>query len=202
MNKLAVLDSGTGYHIVSLHGVFAPYFHRVIYLPRLSAQDLEGVRVLIIPCASSLEQLMAKKEIFTQFLARGGVLFVGGRNAPERWLDGIKAVKLPFNYWWWLDERARIDLKCHAPDYGLFKYERFENCLWHYHGGYELPRGAQNIIAHEGTGESVFFDCNGFGGGRLILTSLDPFYHHGSFFMPNATKLLRALLEFLTKDIE
>ena len=38
-------------------------------------------------------------------------------------------------------------------------------------------------------------------GGKLILSSLDPLFHHGSFFMPNATKLAIAMIKYL-KDLK
>ncbi len=48
---------------------------------------------------------------------------------------------------------------------------------------------------------NVFFELDNYYGGKLIVTSLDPFYHHGSFFMPNATKFGFGLLNYL-KDLK
>ena len=37
--------------------------------------------------------------------------------------------------------------------------------------------------------------------GRMILTSLDPFFHHGHHFMPATTRFLDGFLAWLVEDI-
>ncbi|EKR8080046.1 hypothetical protein P9I23_000647 [Campylobacter fetus] len=71
--------------------------------------------------------------------------------------------------------------------------------IWHYHDGYEPMNGAISVIEHKIQKKTIFLDNKDYYGGRLILTSLDPFYHHGSFFMPNATKFAEAFLRYLSK---
>jgi len=37
-------------------------------------------------------------------------------------------------------------------------------------------------------------------GGQMILTTLDPFYHHGSHFMPATTRFLDGFLPWLREN--
>ncbi|WP_395021680.1 hypothetical protein [Dongia sp.] len=38
--------------------------------------------------------------------------------------------------------------------------------------------------------------------GRIVLTSLDPFYHHGSYFMPAATRFLDGFLPWMREELD
>lgn len=40
----------------------------------------------------------------------------------------------------------------------------------------------------------LYADGHSWRGGRLVVTSLDPFYHHGSHFMPATTRFLDRFL--------
>ncbi|EAJ5692651.1 hypothetical protein IO424_001352 [Campylobacter fetus] len=201
MNSIAALDSGTPYHIVSLHKKpFNKFFSKVIYIPELQIDDLHDVDILIVTCASSIEKILEHKNIFYEFLKAGKTLVVMGRNDAGLWLHDVKLSKLPFNFWWWLDKKNNsIDIEVSNADYELFKYINFNDMIWHYHDGYEPMNGAISVIEHKIQKKTIFLDNKDYYGGRLILTSLDPFYHHGSFFMPNATKFAEAFLRYLSK---
>jgi hypothetical protein len=202
MNNIAALNSGTAFHIVSLtKEPFNRYFKKVLYLPTLSFEELKDIDILLITCSSMYDQLQKKKDIFYKFLEEGKTLVVMGRNETKYWLKDIKEVELPFNFWWWLDEKNSIDLEVVKPDYPLFKHIKLKDMSWHYHGGFEIPKNALNVIEQKDSKKSVFFELDNYYGGKLIVTSLDPFYHHGSFFMPNATKFGFGLLNYL-KDLK
>jgi hypothetical protein len=54
----------------------------------------------------------------------------------------------------------------------------------------------------QGRGGAIFYDHPGVGGaaGRLVVGTLDPFYHHGSFFMPAASRFLAGLLDWMDEE--
>jgi len=199
MNNIAALDSGTAFHIVSLnHKPFNKYFKKVIYIKDFTFEQLKDIDILIVTCSSSIEQILKHQDIFYRFLKQGKTLVVMGRNEVNLWLKDIKELDMPFNYWWWLDKKEQIDLKVNEPKHKLFDYIKFENMVWHYHNGFEIPKNATNVIQHKTLDRSIFFELKDYYGGKLIVTSLDPFYHHGSFFMPNATKFGFGLLNYLS----
>lgn len=198
MKKIAALDSGTAFHIVSLHGKpFNKFFSKVIYLPELRFEDLEDMDILLVTCSSSVEQILKHKEIFYEFLKCKKTLVVMGRNGVDLWLKDVKSAKLPFNYWWWLNKNAKTELIPSDISHPFFKFIDFKDMIWHFHGGFELPKNAVSIVEHGSLKKSVFFELKEYYGGDLVVTSLDPFYHHGSFFMPNATKFGKAILTYL-----
>ena len=200
--NIGATDTGAAFQIHALrHPPFKDAFAKVLYLPELTGEQLEGLDVLIVTCSSDPEMLVRHKELFLAHLARGKTLVVLGRNQPERWLPGVTAATLPFNYWWWLDpEKEPFDLEVADPDHPLLAYVSPEAMVWHYHGGYELPEGARALLVHKELGKAVYYEHPDYLGGRLILTALDPFYHHGSFFMPNASTFAAGFLRYLAEE--
>lgn len=199
MNKITALHSGTYYNLVSLlKEPFAKYFHKCVYLPELKKSDLDDCDILLVTDSLVVRHLEKNKELFKEFLKSGRTLVIGGRNEPQLWLEGIEYKELPFNFWWWLDkEHNDIDITPDDTNHELFKYIDFKDLIWHFHGGYKKLNGAKSAIKSKlDESVSVYQECS-FGGGNLILTSLDPFFHHGCFFMPNASKFGAGLLERL-----
>jgi hypothetical protein len=198
MNKIAILDNGTAYNLVALHKEpFNQYFEKVIYFPKLVLEDLVDIDILVVTCLSNIELLVKNKAIFEEFLSWGKKLVVMGRNEPYKWLDGIIGEALPFNYWWWLDENENIDFFQETNEHELFSYVDYKDMIWHYHDGYKVPDGAVSLVSHKTKDASIYFEYDSFMGGSLIVTSLDPFFHHGSFFMPNSSVFGEKFLKYL-----
>ena len=58
-----------------------------------------------------------------------------------------------------------------------------------------LARHAQGVMP-DPLG-SIFYEDTVSTSGRLLITSLDPMYHHGSHFMPATTRFLDGFLPYL-----
>ena len=202
MNRIAALDSGTQYHLISLHRApFKKYFHKIIYLPELQPDDLNDVDTVLVTCASPVGQILAHSGILLDFLAQHKTLVVTGRNGAELWLPGVERVDLPFNFWWWLDKvHNSIDVQESDSAHPLFQYITFEHMIWHYHDGYRLLPNGHSAVEHKTIRNAhIFQTVDEYEGGRLVLTALDPFFHHGNFFMPNASRFGNALLQFVSE---
>lgn len=198
MNKIAILDNGTAYNIVALHTQpFKKYFEKVIYLPKIKKEDLQNIDTLIVTCLSNIDFLIKNKDMFLEFLASGKTLVVMGRNEPYKWLPDIQGQDLPFNYWWWLDQNNSIDFKQDIKEHQFFEYVNFEDMIWHFHDGYKVPKGGVSLVSHKEQDVSIYFEMENYQGGNLIITSLDPFFHHGSSFMPNSSVFGEKLLKYL-----
>ena len=181
-----------------MKGILSKELYKTPYLKELCKNDVKDADILWVSCTSPVDLLIEKKRIFIDYLQDGKPLVVTGRNDPHLWLEGIEEVQLPFNFWWWLDkEHNDIDITPDDTNHELFKYIDFKDLIWHFHGGYKKLNGAKSAIKSKlDESVSVYQECS-FGGGNLILTSLDPFFHHGCFFMPNASKFGAGLLERL-----
>lgn len=197
---VAALDAGTYYHHRSLH---TPEWQGCIdysvYVHDLNDQALQACDIFIVSCTSPIEPLVARKGVFERFLAQGKTLVVMGANHPAQWLDGVQWVESPVNFWWWLTPGADSGLRIAAGDHDLFHHLRLEDATWHQHGAHLVPPGAVSLIDKQGVG-SVLYDDRVSTPGRLIVTSLDPMYHHGSYFMPASTRFLNAFLPWLKQQ--
>lgn len=64
---------------------------------------------------------------------------------------------------------------------------------WRLHGHFDPPEGAE-VLATDRDGLALFYVDDVSTPGRLVVTSLDPIYHHGSHFMPATTRFLDRFL--------
>ncbi|RMX06523.1 hypothetical protein D8I35_08345 [Corticibacter populi] len=194
---VAALDAGTYYHHRTFH---TPELRRcidhVIYLRELDEQAIADCDVLIVSCTSPLEMLVAQRDLFARFLASGRTLVAMGANSAHRWLDGVQWVESAVNFWWWKEPGTDSGLRLCVPDHSLFQYITLADATWHQHGAFVPPPGAVSLIDKQGVGSVLYEDAVSTPG-RLIVTSLDPMYHHGSHFMPATTRFLRGFLPWL-----
>ncbi len=103
---------------------------------------------------------------------------------------GVHGVDTDFA--WWLEPGADLGVTIAAPDHPLMRGMARSDLTWHLHGHFEEPEGAE-VLARDREGRSILQVETRFGG-RLLLTSLDPTYHHGSGFMPSTTRFLDRFL--------
>ena len=194
--KLAALDGGTYYHHHSLYGErFGGFFDRTIYTRELGDTDLLQFDTLIVSCRTDPSVLVPHREKFADFLASGRTLVAMGSTGPHQWLSGIVWEDTPTNFWWWKVGET-LGLQCAAPEHALFRHITLADATWHYHGFFTPPAGAVSLVDVAGAG-SILYEDMATTPGRLIVTSLDPMYHHGSHFMPATTRFLDGFLPFL-----
>ncbi len=198
---LAILDGGTFFHHTAIHGSrYRKLFDRTIYMPELTPAQLDDVTVLIVPDRIHPDLLRASRHILIGFAQSGGTLIVFGENQAETWLPGVSWTPRPTNFWWWLDKDAQPPHRLVAPDHELFRAVSFVDAIWHFHGMLKPPPRAQTLIdvppdlENRDAGGALLYDDRVTTAGRLIVSTLDPFYHHGSNFMPATTKFLDGFL--------
>lgn len=133
---------------------------------------------------------------------RGGSLVVSGENDLS-WLPGFEVRRRPTVFWWWrTGEDSLLRIQDAAGDYA--DYFSPKALVWHYHGVLSGPEGAVSLVdkltddAADRDGSTILIDESG--AGRVLVTTMDPVYHHGSGFMPGATQLLYGALRWLRKE--
>ena len=82
----------------------------------------------------------------------------------------------------------------------LFRRLGPRDVAWHLHGFFDPPPGAE-VLVTDGEGRAILYIDEVTTRGRLIVTSLDPFYHHGHHFMPATTRFLDGFLPWLVEDL-
>jgi hypothetical protein len=190
---IAALHGGSAYHCEALEGPrYAGLFDRLIRPEALDAAALDGVSALVVPCRTHPLRLAPHKALFDAFMAAGGVLVAMGETFQDEWLDGVVLYPVPTNFWWWLEPGADLGVTLAAPDHPLLAGLGKRDVSWHLHGWYETPPMAQTLLGDESGRPILYVEPRGQG--RLVVTSLDPFYHHGSHFMPATTRFLDRFL--------
>lgn len=198
--RIAALDGGASYHFFALTDpVVAPALDAMIDLRGLAPGDLDGFDTVVVPCRSNPALLAEKAEILRAVLARGGMLVVLGETEPDRWLPGLALEPVPTDFWWWREEGADLGVEIAAPDHPLARHLDRAAATWHVHGLLTPPPGATSVIEWAERG-SLFYDHPGYGGGRLVVTTLDPLYHLGSFFMPATRRFAAGLFAWLGEE--
>lgn len=199
---IAALDGGTYYHDEGLRGPrYAAAIDRIIYLGDLATCDLGDVDVLIVTCRMHPGPLKANRDKLQAFARAGGLLVTMGETRQELWLDGVAWQTRPTNWWWWL-ETASLGLATPQPDHGLWRWLTPRDCEWHYHGILTPPAGVTPLVTLPDGSTLLYEDRVTFAPGRAIVTTLDPFYHHGSHFMPATTRFLDGFLPWLRTEAD
>lgn len=197
---IAAVDAGTYYHHESLFGArFADAFDRIVYVRDLPEADLCGIDVLIVTCRTDPAALRPAFARLRAFLAAGGTLVAMGSTGPHLWLPGVAWTDTPTNFWWW-KEGGELGLEPAEPDDPFFVHVPFEDTIWHHHGFFAPPASATSLVDARGLGSVLYVDQTSFAPGTLVATTLDPFYHHGSHFMPATTRFITGFLPWLRTD--
>lgn len=204
MPNLAVLDGGASYHHFALSDPrFLGFFTNRIYLPELAPADLEHADAVVVSDRLHPRLLAAKRDTLLAVAERGGTLLVLGENAFESLLPGVQWAFRPTYFWWW---RTGDDpgIRTRNPDHPIWQFLRAEDVTWHYHGILTPPAGAVPLVELEEGGQRagvLLYEDRLSTRGRLLVTTLDPLFHHGGNFMPSATTFLENLLRWLTWDL-
>lgn len=200
MPNIAIIDGGTSYHHCALYGErYRRFFSEIIYVRDLPAACLDQFDAVIIPDRTHPGLLRAARTRIAAYLAQGGTVVALGETQAHTWLPGVVWSHRPTNFWWWKTPGSNLGLYAAAPEHALFQHLPIAHATWHYHGVFTVPPGAQALIGVENDG-AVLYEDTVTTAGRMIVSSLDPFYHHGSYFMPVTEKFLDGFLGWLHQD--
>ena len=197
---LAALHPGASFHYETLDGArYRDLFGRRIRPEDASSETLAGARVLLVPCRTNPLRIARHWPLFAKFLARGGTLVAMGETFQDEWIPGVAFHPVETNFWWWREPGADLGVSVVRPGHDLLQDIGKKEVTWHLHGWYELPEGAQALVTDREGRPIIYEDRRSFGG-RLIVTSLDPCFHHGSHFMPATTLFLDRFLPNLARS--
>lgn len=202
MKRLAAVYSGSAPHHRALNEPkYRRWLSEIIYLPDLPYADFDNFDGLLIPERLHRGKLDDAAKPVLSFLERGGtVLVFGGGEHPPKWIPGLKWEHRPTNFWWWLEPEADNGIRIARLDHGLFKCIGVEDAIWHYHGLLHPPAGVETLITLRDEGALLYVDRVSTPG-TLLVTTLDPLYHFGSYFMPATERFLDGFLPWVVEDL-
>lgn len=200
--SILVIHPGAYYHIESFEGSrYAHYFDKLVRPEELADVRLEDFNVVLIPCRTPADRMEPHKARLRAYLDQGGTIIATGESDSQLFLPGITFTPQPTNFWWWLTPGADLGVRIAKPEHSLFRHLAEKDVTWHLHGWFDVPEGAE-VLATGDTGEPILYIDEVTTGGRMIITSLDPFYHHGSHFMPATTRFLDGFLPWMRAELD
>ncbi|PWW05147.1 hypothetical protein DFQ01_105131 [Paenibacillus cellulosilyticus] len=196
MRKIAVLYAGSSHQYRSFtEPKYQPYIAQLLYLPKLASIDLNAFDVLIVPSQIHQEMVTMHMEQIHAFLNSGRIVVALGAQ-HQSWFEGHHWEFRPTNFWWWREPEAKSGLVLSKPEHDLFRYITLEDATWHYHGVFFPRHEVESLIEIENDGSIMYIDKTSTSG-TLVLTTLDPEYHFGSYFMPATERFLDGFLPWL-----
>jgi hypothetical protein len=200
--SILAIHPGTYYHIESLEGErYARYFDRLARPEELDAVELDQFAVVLVPCRTPADRMAPHADKLRTYLDAGGTVVATGESDSQLWLPNIRFTPQPTNFWWWLTPGADLGVRVAKPEHKLFTYLTERDCTYHLHGWYDVPEGAEVLVVNESARPILYIDEVSTGG-RMVITSLDPFYHHGSHFMPATTRFLDGFLPWMRDHLD
>ncbi len=194
---ILAIHPGAYYHIESFEGPrYADYFDALVRPENLTDTDLSTYQVVIIPCRTPADRMMAHRAQLEAYLDGGGTIVATGESESQLFLPGISFTPQPTNFWWWLTPGADLGVRIAVPGHDLFRRLEQRDVTWHLHGWFDPPEGVE-VLAVNGEGKPILYVDEVTTRGRMVVTSLDPFYHHGSHFMPATTRFLDGFLPWI-----
>ncbi|MGO2356351.1 MAG: hypothetical protein ACTH58_16640 [Marinomonas foliarum] len=202
--RIGATHAGTSYHRQALElGPFARQIDQLIYAPELPTTELDKLDVLIVTDRTPEYCLRQALHRLLHFVDHGGELWIMGENLSSHWLPGVNWQSTETNYWWWLEANGDNGICISDPQHGLFDFLDQGAVTWHFHGLLQVPVNGQSLVhVQNPNGQvlgTVLYEQQRSEGGKLYVSTLDPFYHHGSHFMPATSRFLTGFFEYLNR---
>ena len=199
---ILAIHPGAYYHIESLEAPrYRHHFDALVRPEALGDVDLNAFNVVLIPCRTPADRLLPHKAQLARYLDRGGTIVATGESESQLFLPGITFTPQATNFWWWLTPGADLGVRIAQPGHSLFERLTQRDITWHLHGWFDPPAGAQ-VLAVNGEGRPILYIDEVTTAGRMVITSLDPFFHHGSHFMPATTRFLDGFLPWMRDTLD
>lgn len=209
--KLAAVYAGSSQHFRSLNEPkYRKHFEDIIYLPDLPFADLTRFDGLLIPSRTNRNVLAKAKENIAEFLNSGKTVIAFGEQ-PHPILPNVIWEYRPTNFWWWLEPGAQSSIVAVEPNHELFRYIMLRDATWHYHGIFRPPEGSDVVLgvvddSVEKRSKApsllpIFYIDRISTRGTMVITSLDPMFHFGSYFMPQTERFLDGFLSYVSQRL-
>jgi len=103
--------------------------------------------------------------------------------------------------WWWRKLGAGSGLRSSLPDHSRWRYLTLTDATWHQHGVYHPPPGTDVLVRTVDGAAVLYIDDKVSSPGTLVVASLDPMYHFGSYFMPATERFLCGFFPWMTAEL-
>lgn len=202
--KIAFLTWGTASQITSFQD-FAGYLDEMIYLRELETHDLGRYAALVVPDGMDSAGLRRYAAQLNAYVRGGGFLVIFACAGIQEWLDVVRLGWRPANtrdWLWWTREKPYLEIRQPEPRHPICEAIPLADMSWHWFGAFAHDPAARSALDLDDGSASLFLDFPRLeGGGRLIVSTLDPHGHNGERFMPATTRFLRGFYPWLNREL-
>lgn len=193
MKRIATLYGGSlpEYRVVHTPK-YRSWLTDVVYLPALAKTDLREFDALLVPEGMHHRIIEACRPRIVEYLEWGGTVAVFG-DQPLRWLPGLQ---------WAFSEAKRPepgDLVLARPASRFRDYVGLDD-IWHHHGRFSAPDGAETLLATR-DGAAVLYVDRVSTGGIIVASSTDLYVHLGNIGNPVTERFLDGFLPWLAGEL-
>jgi hypothetical protein len=200
MMRLLGVYSGAASQLEATEGRYRDFFDGLVRPEELPSTGLDSFDVVLVLCRTPAYRMEPHAPLLRDYLDRGGTVIAMGECHSERWLPGVVFEPCETIFWWWLEPGGDLGTRIVRPEHPLFRRLREADICWHLHGFFTPPAGVEILAVGPGERPILYVD-DVTTGGRMVITSLDPFYHHGLHFMPATTRFLDGFLPWVREAL-
>ncbi|MDF2372109.1 MAG: hypothetical protein P1V21_15105 [Rhizobiaceae bacterium] len=201
--SIAYLHWGSAYQLRSFQD-FSHYIDEQIYLGDLGQVDLNQFAAIIVADAMDSVTIAAHARQLNNYVRNGGFLIVFFQGNAD-WIDVVPLNWRPHttkDWLWWMKPGQRLEIHQPEPSHPICDHIPLSNMSWHWGGAYALDKNGQSILNLDEGDASLFLDFRNIeGGGRLMVSTLDPHSHNGQRFMPATTRFLQGFYPWLNREL-
>jgi hypothetical protein len=202
--KIAYVTWGCASQLTTFQD-FAHQLDDMLYLRELDRHDLNKFAAVVVPDGTDSVELARHAAQLNAYIRNGGFLIIFGAKGVHDWID---VVKLRFrdvdakDWLWWQKPNPYLEIRQPEPRHPLAETISLQDMSWHWFGVFDLhPQGWSALNLDDDSG-SLLIDFQKLeGGGRLLLSTLDPHVHNGERFMPATTRFLRQFYPWLNREL-
>jgi len=204
IKKIAYVTAGCASQITSFQD-FTHQLDDMLYLRELDRHDLNRYAAVVVPDGTDRVELARHAAQFNAYVRNGGFLAIFGAKGVQDWIDVVKLGlrEIDARDWlWWQKPNPYLEIRQPEPRHPISEVISLQDMSWHWFGVFDLhPQGVSALNLDDDSG-SLLIDFQKLeGGGRLILSTLDPHVHNGERFMPATTRFLRQFYPWLNREL-
>jgi hypothetical protein len=204
MKKIGYITWGNASQVRSFQD-FAHLLDDMLYLRDLDRSDLSTYAAIVVPDVMDCIALKAHARQLNDYVRNGGFLIVFSIRDFENIIDVVDLKWHPVNardWLWWTRPNPYLEIRQPTPKHPICDAISLADMSWHWMGALEKHPDAEQILTLDDDSLSLFMDFRKLeGGGRLMVTTLDPHGHNGERFMPATTRFLQAFYPWLNREL-
>ena len=204
LKRIGYVTWGNASQVRSFHD-FGHLLDDMLYLRELDRHDLSRYAALIVPDVMNCVELQRHARQLNDYVRGGGFLIVFSVLGIEELIDVVDLKWHPVNtrdWLWWTKPNPYLEIHQPEPKHSICNSIPLRDMSWHWFGGFEKHPDARHILNLDDDSLSLFMDFQDLeGGGRLMVTTLDPHGHNGERFMPATTRFLEGFYPWLNREL-